>query len=84
MPKVITEAECCVPMPNQLPSRVYLSGNSKQRPDVAHAEKYIFFGPVNVSSKAIHLLELDMTAFSTLHELFMRALLDLELTHSCK
>ena len=60
-------------MPNQLPSRVYLSGNSKQRPDVADAQKDFFFGSVDVSSKAVHMLQRDMTPFSTLHELLRRA-----------
>ena len=44
-----TKIECCVSMPNQLPPRVYLSGNNEQRPDVAHAQKDFLLAPVDVN-----------------------------------
>ena len=54
--------ESRIPMPNYRPSRVDLSGNSEQGPDVAHAQKHFFLGAVDVCSKAVCPLQRDVTA----------------------
>ena len=61
-----------------------LSTWQQKAPNVAHAEKDFFFSTVDICSKAIHLLQRDMTPFSTLHELLVQASRGLELALSCK